>query len=67
MYTQKIDAISPMPSAEILKGALYTGNDKEAFDNLKELGLVDARTNVGRWLTDKGRSVAKEVVDRLGN
>ncbi len=67
MYTQKIDAISPMPSAEILKGALYTGNDKEAFDNLKELGLVDARTNVGRWLTDKGRSVAKEAVDRREN
>ena len=67
MYTQKIDAISPMPSAEILKGALYTGNDKEAFDNLKELGLVDARTNVGRWLTDKGRSVAKEAIDRREN
>jgi hypothetical protein len=67
MYTQKIDSISPMPSAEILKGALYIGNDKEAFDNLRKLGLVDARTNVGRWLTDKGRSVAKEVVDRLGN
>lgn len=67
MYTQKIDAISPMPSADILKGALYIGNDKDAFDNLRELELVDARTNVGRWLTDKGWAVAKEVVDRLGN
>ncbi|MBB3207501.1 hypothetical protein FHS27_003326 [Rhodopirellula rubra] len=45
----------------IVKTALYRGDQKRAFDNLKGLQLVDAKEGRGGgyWLTELGESVAQ--------
>jgi hypothetical protein len=50
-----------MPARQIIKAALYSGDEKRAFDQLKRLALVAAEGGRygGYWLTAKGVNIAQ--------
>lgn len=51
----------PETASVIIRGALYRGDEKRAFRNLKANGLVDAKPGKsgGYWLTESGEKLAQ--------
>ena len=68
MMRENINHIRPVPSLDILCGALSRGDEKRAFNNLRDKGLVDAKIGAGggRFLTSRGTAVAKYLINSLG-
>jgi hypothetical protein len=71
MLDLKADKIHPRAGKEILGAVIFeneVGDSKRAFDNLKSLKLIKSKTGPsgGRYLTEQGMEIAKEVKTRSG-
>ena len=55
--------LNRMKASEIVKAALYSGDEKRVFDQLKRLALIASKEGRGGgyWLTKKGESVALKI------
>jgi hypothetical protein len=52
---------NPKSSADILKAALDGSESSKAFSRLRKAGYIDAKTGIGRWLTESGLQAAKAL------
>ena len=52
-----------LSATEIIKAALYSGDEKRAFNQLKRLGLVTSKEgrSGGYWLTEKGTNMGSKI------
>ncbi len=63
MYELKCNELNRMSAGEIITTALYKGDEKRCFNQLKRLELVATKQgrNGGCWLTTKGSSIASKL------
>jgi len=71
MLDLKADKIHPRAGEEILGAVIFeneVGDSKRAFDNLKSLKLIKSKRGPsgGRYLTEQGMEIAKEIKKRSG-
>ena len=63
MAELQCDELNRTSAKEIIKTAIYSGDEKRAFDQLKRLSLVASKQgrNGGYWMTARGAKVAEKL------
>ena len=68
MAELQCDELNRTSAKEIIKTAIYSGDEKRAFDQLKRLSLVASKQgrNGGYWMTARGAKVAEKLNGAIG-
>ncbi len=62
MHALEVVASCPMSVQDIMRELKWKIEGKRSFDNLKRLGYVAAKPNVGHYLTESGIDAAKRLM-----